>query len=438
MRFIISSAYALCVIGSACAQENWTQFRGPNAGVSDTPGLPVRWSTTENVKWSMPILGRGWSSPIVWGNRIFLTTVVKNGECEEAKKGLYFGGERKGLPKEEHRWLVIALDRDTGKIVWEREAHKGLPKSAIHIKNSYASETPVTDGERIYAYFGNQGIYCYDLEGKPIWSKPMDAMPTMFSWGTAASPVLHGDTLYIVNDNEKASSLVALDKLTGKQRWRVARDEKSNWATPFIWKNDQRTELVLNGTKKIRSYDLAGNLLWEMQSASGITIPTPLAANGLLYVGSGYVMDPNKPLVAIRPGAKGNITLERDQDSSKLVAWRQKKIAPYNPSFLIDGDYLYVLYDQGFLSCFNAKTGVPIYERQRLQGQFTVSPWTYGGHIFCLNEDGTTFVIKAGPEFEVVGKNNPDELCMSTPATTGTGLLIRTQTKLYMLKAKTP
>ena len=437
MRWILGLTLAI-VTTNLSAQENWPQFRGPNAGVADGKKLPTTWSKTKNVEWSIDIVGRGWSSPIVWDGKIFLTTVARKGEYEEAKKGLYFGGERLKAPTEEHRWLVMCIDFKTGKVIWEQEAAKGIPTSTIHIKNSYASETPITDGERIYAYFGNKGLYCYDFGGKLLWSRPFEALPTKFGWGTAASPVLHGDKLFIINDNEKQSYLLCLDKKTGRELWRVNRQEKSNWATPFVWVNDKRTELITNGTGKVRSYDLSGNLLWEMQSASSLTIPTPFAKHGLLYLGSGYVLDPNKPLVAVRPGAKGDITLPADRDASEFVAWRQKKVAPYNPSFLVYGEQLYVVYDMGVISCFDAKTGKQLYDRQRLAGQFTVSPWAYDGKVFAINEDGVTFVMKAGPNFEVIYNNKLDEMCMATPAVYADSLLIRTLTKLYRIREKTP
>jgi len=223
--------------------------------------LPERWSATDNVAWKTDIPGRGWSSPIVWGNRVFLTTAINWGESEPPKKGLYFGGNRPDPPKSEHEWKVFCLDLNSGKVVWERSVHRGQPQSAMHLKNSFASETPVTDGERVYVYFGNLGLYCFDFNGRLIWSKRFKPCATRFGWGTAASPVLHQDRLYIVNDNEEQSYLLALDKHTGNEIWKVERDERSNWSTPFVWENEQRTEIVTAGTGKVRSYDRDGKLL---------------------------------------------------------------------------------------------------------------------------------------------------------------------------------
>ncbi|UCG56743.1 MAG: PQQ-binding-like beta-propeller repeat protein [Phycisphaerales bacterium] len=422
---------------STFAEANWPQFRGPSAGVVKDDILPDTWSTTENVVWAVEIPGRAWSSPIVWGDRIFLTSAASEGDTEMPKKGLYFGGNRSKPSDKLHRWMVYCVDFDTGKILWERLAHKAVPQHPLHIKNTYASETPVTDGERVYAYFGNVGLFCYDLKGEQLWSEKWPSFKIRYNWGTAASPVLHEDRLFIVNDNDQQSFLVALDKKTGEQIWRVERDEKSNWATPYIWENKQRTELVTPGTVKVRSYDLDGQLLWELGGMSSIAIPTPCAEHGLLFVSSGYVGDRKRPLFAVRPGAAGDISLEDDQNSNEYVAWCQRKGGPYNPSPVAYGGYVYVLYDRGLLSCYDARTGDEVYGRQRLAegaSAFTVSPWANNGKIFCLSEDGETFVVQAGPEFKVLGRNELDEMCMATPAAGRGSLIIRTMSKVYRIQ----
>lgn len=421
----------------AAAEANWPQFRGPAAGISADQGLPDTWSTTQNVAWKVKIPGRGWSSPVVWGDKVFVTSVIKKGAVETAKKGLYFGGDRPRPPKETHRWMVYAIDWKSGKTLWEMQAHQGPPGGSLHIKNTYASETPVTDGERLYVYFGNLGLFCYDLDGKELWSQKWASHRMRAGWGTAASPVLFKGRLYVVNDNEEHSYLVVLDAKTGKEIWRADRDEKSNWATPFIWENEKRTELVTAGSGKVRSYDLDGKLLWELRGMSSITIPTPFARHGLLYVASGYVLDPNRPLYAIRPGANGDITLKEGENSSEFVAWRLKTAAPYNPSFLVAGDLLYVLYDRGFLSCYDARIGKAHYERQRIAPgatAFTSSPWASNDKIYCLSEDGDTFVIAAAPTFKLLRTNRLDDMCMATPAGLRGSLLIRTESKLYRIE----
>ena len=313
------------------AADNWPQFRGPGAlGISENVNLPDKWSTTENVLWKRDIDGRGWSSPVVWGKRVFLTTVINEGKSEEPRKGLYFGGNRLRTPTSIHNWKVVCLNLDTGKVYWEKLARKGKPQGPIHIKNSYASETPITDGERVYAYFGNHGLYCYSVDGKQLWKKEWPAYKTRYGWGLAASPVLHKGRLYIVNDNEQKSFLVALDAKTGKEVWRVDRyGEKSNWSTPYIWENKLRTEIITPGTRKNRAYDLNGKLLYQFGGNSSITIATPYAKFGLLYVTSGYVGDRKKPMFAIRPGAKGDISLESDKDKNEYVVWCQRRAGRY-------------------------------------------------------------------------------------------------------------
>lgn len=424
---------------NADAQENWPQFRGAQAlGVATNKNLPIAWSATQNVVWQTDVPGMGWSSPVVWGDKIFLTSVIRDGEIEPPKKGLYFGGERKTPSTNTQHWVVYAFDWNTGNKVWQKQVHEGSPSTSIHLKNTYASETPVTDGERVYAYFGNLGLFCLDVQGKELWSQKFGHFKTRYGWGTAASPVLHGDRIFVVNDNDEQSFLVALDKKTGKQLWRVERDEKSNWATPFVWENAQRTELVLPGTKKVRSHDLDGKLLWELGGMSSIVIPTPFAQHGLLYVCSGYVGDKVRPVYAIRPGASGDISLKDGETRSASVAWFEKTAAPYNPSPLVYGDQFYVLFDFGFLSCHDAKTGKEIYDKQRINPDgttaFTASPWAYDNKIFCLSEDGDTFVFQAGPEYKLIGKNSLGEMCMATPAIARDSLIIRTMSKLYRIK----
>ena len=422
------------------AASDWPQFRGPGSlGAPEQKNLPETWSANQNVAWKTEIPGRGWSSPIVWGERIFVTSVVSDGPVEPPKKGLYFGGERPTPPKAVHHWLVFCVDLPTGRIAWQKQVHEAPPAGPVHLKNNHAAETPVTDGERVFAYFGNHGLFCLDLDGNEVWSQKWPSFKVRNGWGTAASPVLHGDRLYLVNDNDEQSFLVALDKKTGKQIWKVDREEKSNWATPYVWQNEKRTEIVTPGTKRVRSYDLDGKLLWEFGGMSSIVIPTPFAQHRLLYVGSGYVGDLKRPVFAIKPGGAGDISLKDGETSNEFIAWCQRTAGPYNPSPLVFGDYFYVLFDFGFLSCHEARTGKEIYGKQRINTEgtsgFTASPWACDGKIFCLSEDGDTFVTQAGPEYKLLRKNSLDEMCLATPAIAQGGVLIRTATKLYCIRS---
>lgn len=424
---------------STAADENWPQFRGPGSrGVAANADLPDRWSDTENVAWKTDIPGRGWSSPIVWGNRVFLTTAVSSSETAEQKKGYYMGFQGKDT---EQQWKVFCLDLSSGKVLWERTMHQGKPFGPVHQKNSFASETPVTDGQRVYAYFGNVGMFCLDFDGKDLWSKMIEPHKTHDEWGPAASPVLYKDRLYIINDNEEQSYILALDKHTGKEVWRVDRDEKSNFATPYVWENPQRTEIITPGSGKTRSYDLDGKLLWWFTGMSGITIATPFSDQGLLYVSSGFTRDKLRPLYAIRPGGTDDISLKEDQTDNSAIAWCDRTGAPYNPTSLLYDGRLYVLYDNGRVSAYNPNTGKLIYEREKLPpGQnFTSSPWACNDRVFFLNEDGVTFVVRAGDQFELLETNklSDDDMCLATPAITGNRLLIRTASRIYCIHKET-
>ena len=440
----VMTAVAAAIIATACAppaaaQEGWPRFRGPGAlGVAEESGLPETWSTTENVAWVRDIEGFGWSSPIVWGDTVFLTTVVSTGEVEAPLGGLYLGGER-GVPSDEHRWLVYAIDAATGATRWEREVHRGIPPTSHHLKNTYASETPVTDGEHVYAYFGNVGLFCLTLDGRLLWSRQFDPVATRAGWGTAASPVLHGDRIYIVNDNDEQSYLVALSKETGAELWRVNRDEGTNWSTPYVWEHAEGAEIVTTGTDRVRSYDLAGNPLWELTGMSSIVAPTPFSRFGLLYLSSGYIGDRQRPVYAIRPGARGDLTASEREPLPAGVAWFQPRSGSYNTSPIVYGDYYYTLLDRGYFTCHDARTGEEVYGRRRITvgAAFTASPWAYAGKIFALSEDGDTFVIKAGPEFEILATNPLDEFTMATPAIAHRSLFIRTATRLYRITDET-
>ena len=425
-----------------CSAENWPQFRGPSAqGVATNADVPDCWSAIDNIGWKTEIPGRGWSSPIVWANRVFLTTVL--GEDDSAPpKGKVEGGkafpEHRQQTTSARRWKVLCLDLLSGKVEWERLVHWGPPPAPVHVKNSYATETPVTDGDRVYAYFGGVGVFCFDFDGRLVWSKATRPHTMQFDAGTAASPVLHGDRIYLVNDNEEQSYLLALDKRTGEEVWRVDRDEKSNWCTPYVWHHEKRTEIVTSGSGKVRAYDLDGRLLWWFTGMSGITVPTPFAEQGLLYLSSGYIRDRRRPVYAIRPGAVGDISLQPDQTGNAAIAWCQPRAAPYHPTPLLYDGRLYVLYDRGWLSAFHPQTGAPLFERKRFpgRGQFWASPWAYNGRVFCLNEDGETFVVQAGDRFELLHTNKlaDDDMCFATPAIAGDRLLIRSSARIYSIQ----
>ena len=435
---LLMPGLALSTPESAAAQEAaWSRFRGPDGTgvVADNPNLPERWSRTENVAWRTEVPGLGWSSPVVAGGAVFLTTVVSDGDVEAPETGWYRNGER-ATPQEVHHWRVHALDLETGASRWEVELHTGVPRSSHHLKNTFASETPVTDGETLYVLFGNVGLYALNVDdGTLLWSRELQPTRTRNGWGTAASPVLHAGRIYLVVDNDEQSYVTALSAETGAELWRTDRDEGTNWATPFVWENPERTELVTPGTDRIRSYDLEGNLLWELAGMSSIVVPTPVAAHGLLYLESGYIGDFFRPVYAIRPGASGDISLAEGETSNAFVAWSLEQGGSYHPSPLIYGDYYYTLLDRGLMTSHDARTGAEVYGRQRVDvGQaFTASPWAYNGWIFALSEQGTTYVIEAGPEFRIVAENPLDEFTMATPAIVDDSLIIRTAEAVYRI-----
>ncbi len=418
------------------AAADWPGFRGAQANAVAEGELPVHWSATENVVWKADIPGIGWSSPVVWGDRIFLTSVIPSGAEEAPKKGLYFGGERKP-PADEHRWTVFCVDFKTGKILWQKEVFHGVPKQGHHLKNTYASETAVTDGDMVYFYFGNTGLYAFDMNGNAKWSRAYDPQNTRYGWGTAASPILYKGRLYIVNDNDEHSYIDVLDKKTGAVIAKIDRTgEGTNWATPFIWENEKRTELIVNGTKHVRSYDLDGKLLWEFSGMSSIAIPTPFSKFGLLYLSSGYVGDQVRPAYAIRPGASGDISLKTGETSSAYVAWYLPQAGAYNPTPVIYGDYFYTLLDRGFLTCHDARTGKEVYAKVRIDpavGEFTASPIAANGKLYLFSEGGDGFVVEAGAEYKLIAKNSLDEMTMATPAAIRGNLIVRTASHLYRI-----
>lgn len=447
------SVTTLLVVFTAAAAhaQNWPQFRGGRAGVAvDDPRLPVTWSATENIAWTIEIPGRSWSSPVVWGDHVFVLTAINVKQPVQTLNAVStylarsLGGPMSGAdiaqPTDEHRWVLYDVEFKSGTVRWERTIHSAVPLQPVHQKNSYASETPVTDGERVYVYLGYAGLFAFDMSGKPAWSKPMAAPKMRTGWGSASSPALHDGRLYIVNDNEERPFIAAFDARTGNELWRIERPGAgSNWSTPFVWQNDRRTEIVTTGTKGIRSYDTNGKLLWELAGMTSIHAVTPIAGHGLLFVSSGYFPDSRRPTYAIKPGAAGDISLKGDEQSNEFVAWSHPTLASAYPSPLIVGDQYYTLMDRGFVTSTDPKTGREIYGRQRIAadgGTFSSSPWSYNGKIFAVNEDGDTFVLQAGPEFKVLGRNALGEMTLASPAVASGSLIIRTATRLYRIATR--
>ena len=462
---------AACLCATASEPEqlgHWPQFRGTNgAGVADSSSLPTRWSTTDNVAWAAELPGRGWSSPIVWGDRVYVTTAVNAGAFKAASTGIYGNDyvaelSKQGLSddeilkrvtardielaseSDEVSYQVLALDARTGKVVWQREAHHGKPSGGRHRKNTYASETPATDGERVYASFGgNVGLFCYSREGTLVWKQSWTPQPIYLDFGTASSPVVHDGRVYQLHDNDGESFLVAVDARTGTTAWKVSRTANegrtSGWATPLVWQNERRTEIVTVGRGLVISYDTEGRELWRIKGITQAT-PTPVAGEGLLFVGSGSQGENSRPLFAIRPGAKGDISTAEGAPRSEFVSWFLPRFSAYTGSPLLYRGRLYAANDNGILQVADARTGKEIYKARVGGGgiTFSSSPLASAGRIYLLSEDGDTFVLEAGDEYEELGKNSLGEMSLASPAADADGLYLRTLTKLYRVAVPAP
>jgi len=407
--------------GSASA-ENWYQFRGPQGnGISSDASVPESWSPSAGVRWKTSIPGEGWAAPVVVGGKVILCTAVSEGRKD---------------PGSTHRWQVICLDEKTGEVLWTQTAKEAKPSLRTHRDNTYATETPVTDGERVIAYFGMTGLYCYDLDGKPLWSKDLGSFPMRNDWGTSSSPVIADGSVILQIDNEQASFIVALDAETGEERWRRQRQESSNWGSPVVWTNSLRSEVITSG-KTIRSYDPAsGDLLWELNfGLSGIS-SSPVGSGDLLVVG--HAGRNGAGMMAVKAGGSGDISLTNGQTSNEWVAWSLKE-GPGRASPLVYDGYVYLLGGRGgMLTCLDAQTGEVAYrERLRGAGAFWASPWVSGGKLFCPDEAGKTFVLQPGPEFKLLATNelpaDRNDRFWATAAIGDGTLFVRSSSAVYAI-----
>jgi len=462
IALLAASSMLLVAQAGPKSNKNWPGFRGPAmAGVAADAKLPEKWSKTDGVTWSAAIPGNGWSSPIVWEGTVYLTTAVGSKEFKQPSPGIYgndYAAEmaKQGLSQEEImkrlqardielgsesgdlRYMLYALDAKTGKVKWEQEVYRGAP-AGRHRKNTFASETPFTDGKHIYVSFGqNVGMFCFDMKGKLEWKKQWEPKKIYLDFGTASSPTVYDGRVYLIQDNEEESYLTALDAKTGNEVWRTKRDSqvrlKSSWATPFIWKNEKRTEVIALGQGAIISYDLDGKELWRVNRMPTPS-PSPVAANGMLYVGIGSQGDV-RPMYAIKPGASGDITLAKDTSSNEYIQWFQPRVAGYTPSPLVYEGRVFLVHDTGVMAVLDAADGKEIY-KARVGGTgntFSASPVGASGRVYVTSEEGATFVLdaKAG-EYKELSRNDLGEMSLSSPAVAGDALYIRTQSKLYKI-----
>lgn len=470
---------------SIAGAEDWPGFRGPgSSGLAEGKSVPLEWSKDKNLLWKVTVPGVAWSSPIVVGDKVFISTAItENQRKPGGGGGGGGGGGRPGggsgrppggggggrgpqPPDAIYQWELHCLDKATGKTLWKQTALEAKPRIPTHGSNTFASETPVTDGERIYVYFGMMGVFCYDLAGKQLWKKDLGAFPMQMGWGTSSSPVLEGDMLILQIDNEQKSFLVALNKTTGEEVWRVDRDEKTNWGSPIIWKNSKRIEVVTLGAKKVRAYAPAdGKLLWELTTGGGRCCSTPVAEGDMLYLGSerrqggggmrgGFGKgappgekappkgggdggeSPGGAFYAIKAGGSGDISLKSGETSNASVAWSVARGGVEMASPIVYQGHVYILSrNGGVVTCLDAKTGNEVY-KQRLPGakSFWASPWASGGKIYCLDDGGTTHVIQAGPEFKVLSKNNLDEMFWASPAVADGSVILRSVEHVFCVK----
>lgn len=437
--------------------ENWPQFRGPeNNMVAAGTNRPTEWNDSLNVSWKTDLTGAGWSSPIVFGDKIFITSAFLEKAAPASTQPAQptppppASGNQQGPPQgppppqaddnsyqeEVYRWELTCFDVKTGTELWKQVACTGAPRIKKHAQSNYACETPVTDGKRVFAYFGMTGVYCYNFDGKLLWQKDLGAYKTLNGWGTGASPVIFKDILYVQVDNEENSFLVALDAATGNEKWKVDREEKTNYSTPVIWKNSVRTELVTTG-KSARAYDPAtGKLIWELKMDDGMAVPSPVYDSEHIYLGKAG--GPNKPgmLYSVKAGSNGDITPADSGLVSNGVEWMLRQTGVANSSPLLFNGLIYLLGSRGGeFYCLDAATGATVYKAKADKvGACWASPWIQGDKIYFYDEKGITQVIQAGREFKVLAQNKLDDKFWASVAITNDAYIFRGVKKLYCVK----
>jgi outer membrane protein assembly factor BamB len=425
-------------LAQSSTQAHWPQWRGPFFNGLARGDAPTEWNDTKNIKWKANIPGRGFSTPVIWGDRIFLTTAVPTGkpatqptvtdQAATARRGPGDAG-----PQAEQRFDVLCLDRKTGKLLWQKTAKVAVPHEGYHrTYGSFASNSPSTDGRYVYVSFGSRGIFCYDFNGKLIWEKdPGVQMKMRLAFGEGSAPLLMDDRLIAVFDHEGGSFIFALDKRTGKELWRVARDEGSSWSTPLAIEHGGRTQVVVAATKRVRSYDSKnGNLLWEAAGLGANVIPMPVYSDGVVYVMSGYR---DARLMAVKLGKEGDLT------NSDAILWNQTRGLAYTTSPVLHENKLYVATDNGMLSTFNAVTGEPFYAQVRLPGSYNLkaSPVAANGKLYLATENEDVVVLKLGEKFEVLATNKlTDQVFIATPAIADGEIFLRGQNTLFCISEK--
>jgi outer membrane protein assembly factor BamB len=426
------------------APLNWPSFRGPDgSGVADGQHPPIFWNAAkgESIRWKTPIPGLGHSCPVVWGNRVFLTTAISSGQTDPKIRVGNYGDVGSVNDLSKHTWQVLCLDRDSGKILWTKTAYEGVPKIKRHLKGSQANCTPATDGRHVVACFGSEGLYCYDFDGKLLWHRDLSTLDSSFAldveyeWGFGNSPILYEDRCILQCDLSRDSFIAAFKLEDGSKLWSTPRDEIPSWSSPVIWRNATRTEIVTNAAQYARGYDpVSGAELWRLAKKSEVTIPTPVIGKNLVYVTSGN--RPIQPIIAIRPGAVGDISLQGKEETNGSVAWSRMRGGPYMPTPILYGDYFYTCSNAGVVTCYQATTGKEVYKERIGGASYTASPVAADGRLYFISEQGEVRVAQAGPKFELLAVNELGDNCLASPAISNGSLFIRSQHFLWAVGSK--
>lgn len=425
---------------------NWPQFRGPGAsGIAIGVATPTTWNVPEsrNLKWKTPIPGLGHSCPIVWGDRLFLTSAISDKKLDRLKIGIYHEiapVEKDGV----HAWVLYCIDKSTGKVIWERVCHKGVPKDKRHTKSSHANCTPATDGKHVVSFFGSEGLYCHDFNGTLLWKKDFGILDAAFfrvpraQWGFASSPIIHEGVVLIQCDVLKNSFLAALDLETGKILWKKPRNDLPAWSSPAIHGKGDKTQVLVNGYRHIGAYGfVTGKEIWRFRGGGDIPVPTPVTGHGLAFITNAH--GKLAPIYAIKLNSRGDVSLKDGKASSEQVPWSVNRGGAYMQTPIVYGDYFYNCRDNGVLACFKAKTGRLVFQARLGSGfgGFTGSPVASGGKIYYASEIGDVVVIKAGvTKLKILAKNPLGEICLSTPAISNGELFFRTRHHLIAISGK--
>lgn len=438
IAFLLFTALTVINTGRLHSQpdynDQWPSFRGPRAcGYIINSSPPSEWDTKsqKGIKWKTPIPGLGHSSPVIWDNRLFVTTATTNMNDESLKLGLY-GDIDEANDNRVHEFKVYCLDKKSGKILWDRVAHKGIPRSKRHTKSTQANCTPATDGRYLIVHFGSEGLYCYDMAGKLLWEKNMGILnPGPYTdpgveWGYASSPVIYDDKILIQCDIPGKPYIAALELSTGKELWRTSRtNEVSTWCTPAVYSKNGKTQVIANGYNQICGYEIeTGKQIWRLSRGGDAPAPTPVIANDLIYLNSAH--GPFSPIFVVRPDAQGDITPDADSTKNRYIVWSIKRGGAYMQTPLIYKGLLYNLQINGLLTCFDALTG-EIKFKENFKEAFSSSAIAADGKIYFSSEAGNVYVVKAGPVYSLIAKNRINENCMATPALSGNTLFFRTQ-----------